>query len=160
MSEIGGSTPGPNPAGELAKTVLGPLLCVSGLLMALVGIIDEDISLEFMGAIMGLVGYLLGWRALGIATMAISTVLLIVVFAIMHSLRKEDGCTSNRANATRKRSGAPLRKTLTWAKDRPKGSRSSGVPPEKTRDAALVRRQEGPRSSSRDRSRRERCFVD
>src|SRR3712207_9262282 len=63
MSEIGGSTPGPNPAGELAKTVLDPLLCVSGLLMALVGIIDEDISLEFVGAIMGLVGYLLGWRA-------------------------------------------------------------------------------------------------
>ena len=85
MSEVGGSRQGPtNPAGELAKTVLGPLLCASGLLMALVGVIDEDISLEFMGAIMGLVGYLLGWRALGIATMAVSTILLIGVLAITH----------------------------------------------------------------------------
>lgn len=83
-SEIGGSRPGPNPAGELAKTVLGPALCASGLLMALVGIIDEDISLEFMGAIMGMVGYLLGWRVLGLATMAVSTVLLIGVLATMH----------------------------------------------------------------------------
>ena len=83
MSEIGGR-PGPNPAGELAKNILGPVFCASGLLMAFVGIIDEDISLEFMGAIMGLVGYMLGWRALGIATMAISTVLLIGVLAIMH----------------------------------------------------------------------------
>ena len=52
-SGIVGGPQGPNPAGELAKTVLGPLLCVSGLLMALVGIVDEDISLEFMGAIVG-----------------------------------------------------------------------------------------------------------
>lgn len=84
MSEIGGSRPGPNPAVELAKTALGPLLCVSGLLMALVGTVGEDISLEFMGAIMGLVGYMLGWRVLGIATMAISTILLIGVLAITH----------------------------------------------------------------------------
>ena len=84
MSEVGGSRQGPNPAGELAKTVLGPLLCASGLLMALVGAIDEDISLEFMGAVLGLVGYLLGWRALGIATMAVSTILLIGVLAITH----------------------------------------------------------------------------
>lgn len=84
MSEIGGSRPGPNPAGELAKTVLGPVLCASGLLMAFVGVVDEDISLEFMGAIMGLVVYLLGWRALGLVTMAVSTVLLIAVLAIMH----------------------------------------------------------------------------
>jgi hypothetical protein len=69
MSDIGGSRQSPNPAGELAKSVLGPLFCASGLLMALVGIIDEDISLEFMGALMGLGGYLLGWRVLGIATM-------------------------------------------------------------------------------------------
>lgn len=84
MSEIGGSRQEPNPAGELAKTVLGPLLCASGLLMALVGVVSEDISLEFMGAIMGLAGYLLGWRALGIATMAISMALLIGVLAIVH----------------------------------------------------------------------------
>lgn len=84
MSEIGSSSPGPNPAGDLAKTILGPLLCVSGLLMALVGAIDEDISLEFMGAVLGLVGYMLGWRVLGLATIAVSTVLLIGVLAIMH----------------------------------------------------------------------------
>lgn len=84
MSEIGGSRPGPNPAGELAKTILGPVLCASGLLVALVGVIDEDISLEFMGTIMGLVSYLLGWRVLGIATMISSTVLLIAVLAVTH----------------------------------------------------------------------------
>ena len=60
------------------------MLCVSGLLMALVGAIDEDISLEFMGAVLGLVGYMLGWRVLGLATIAVSTVLLIGVLAIMH----------------------------------------------------------------------------
>lgn len=84
MSEIGSSSPGPNPAGELAKTILGPLLCVSGLLMALVGAIDENISLEFVGAVLGLVGYMLGWRILGLTTIAVSTVLLIGVLAVMH----------------------------------------------------------------------------
>lgn len=64
MSEIGGRQ-GPNPAGELAKTVLGPVPCASGLLVAFVGVIDEDVSLEFVDAIMGLV------------TMSVSTVLLI-----------------------------------------------------------------------------------
>ena len=72
ISELGGSRQGPNPARELAKAVLEPLLCVSGLLMTLVGIVGEDISLEFMGAIMGL------------ATVATSTVLLIGVLAITH----------------------------------------------------------------------------
>ena len=84
MSEVGGGQAGAKAAGELAKNILGPVLCVSGLLMAFVGAIDEDISLEFMGAIMGMVGYLLGWRILGIATMAISTVLLVAILAIMH----------------------------------------------------------------------------
>ena len=83
MGEIGGR-PGPNPAGELAKNILCPVFCAAGLLMAFVGVVDEDISLKFMGAIMGLVGYMLGWRVLGVATMAISTVLLIGVLAIMH----------------------------------------------------------------------------
>jgi hypothetical protein len=84
MGEMGISRQGPNPAGELAKTVLGALLCASGLLVALVGIVGEDISIEFMGATMGLVGYMLGWRVLGVATMAISRILMIGVLAITH----------------------------------------------------------------------------
>ena len=42
MGEIGGGSPGPNPAGEPAKTILGPVLCAPGLLTVFVGIIDED----------------------------------------------------------------------------------------------------------------------
>ena len=84
MSEVGGSQAGAKAAGELAKNILGPMLCVSGLLMAFVGAIDEDISLEFMGAVLGMVGYMLGWRVLGIVAMAVSTVLLIGTLAIMH----------------------------------------------------------------------------
>lgn len=52
--------------------------------MAPVGVIDENISLEFMGAILRLVGYMLCWRAPGLATTAISTVLLIGVLTVMH----------------------------------------------------------------------------
>jgi hypothetical protein len=62
--------------------LFGRLLCLSGLLVAGMGVVAEDISLEALGIFLGVAGYALGARLLGAATVVSSTILLLVVLLI------------------------------------------------------------------------------
>lgn len=62
--------------------LVGRIACVLGLGAAVVGLIGLDISPEAVGIALGITGYALGARGLGTATVAVSTVLLLVVLAI------------------------------------------------------------------------------
>jgi hypothetical protein len=62
--------------------LLGRLFAFSGLVAAVVGLVGLDISPEAVGIVLGIVAYMLGARGMGTATIAISTILLLVVLAI------------------------------------------------------------------------------
>ncbi len=52
-----------------------------GIITAAIGVFFVDLVLEFLGIVLGTIGYVLGCRRLGIATVVISTVLLLVFMA-------------------------------------------------------------------------------
>lgn len=59
----------------------GAAACVFGIITAAIGVFFVDLVLEFLGIVLGTIGYVLGCRRLGIATVVISTVLLLVFMA-------------------------------------------------------------------------------
>ncbi len=59
----------------------GTVVCVLGLVCAASGVFFVDFVLEFLGILLGATGYALGARRLGIATVVLSTVLLLVFLA-------------------------------------------------------------------------------
>lgn len=61
-------------------------MCVLGLVCAASGVFFVDFVLEFLGILLGATGYALGARRLGIATVVLSTVLLLVFLAASQGL--------------------------------------------------------------------------
>ncbi len=56
-------------------------MCVLGMISATSGVLHLDIVFEFLGIALGTAGYALGARRLGIATVILSTVLLLIFLA-------------------------------------------------------------------------------
>ncbi len=63
-------------------SVWGRVVCVLGLISALVGAFGLDVSLEAVGILLGAVGYALGASRLGIVTVIFSTLALIFLLAV------------------------------------------------------------------------------
>lgn len=79
---IGAARPvSPSGAGTVAA-LFGALASTVGLVFAAVGAIGVDVSMEAAGIVLGVVGYALGARALGLITIVLSTLMLIVVVMI------------------------------------------------------------------------------
>ncbi len=64
----------------------GTAACVLGIVCAVSGGFFIDVILEFLGFLMGVIGYALGARRLGIATIVLSTALLLVFLAASQGL--------------------------------------------------------------------------
>ena len=72
-------------SGSDARTIgtfFGALASAVGLVFAAVGAVGVDVSMEAVGIVLGIVGYALGARTLGLITIFLSTVMLIVVLMI------------------------------------------------------------------------------
>lgn len=67
---------------DLLRKAAGSAACVLGLLSALVGILGTDISFEFLGILLGVVGYVLGPRVFGLITIIASTLTMIAVLML------------------------------------------------------------------------------
>jgi site-specific recombinase len=79
--------PGQNKGKNQAKRLGGRIACVLGILLGLGGIVGallgatEDISAGVLAIVVGVLGYSLGARRLGVATVVLGTVALFVVAA-------------------------------------------------------------------------------
>jgi hypothetical protein len=67
---------------DLLRKIAGSAACVLGLMSALIGILGTDISFEFIGIMLGVVGYALGPRLFGLITIMASTMTMIAVLAL------------------------------------------------------------------------------
>jgi hypothetical protein len=67
--------------GGLISCVLGLLLGVGGILGALLGGVTEDVSTGALAIMLGTLGYYLGTRRLGAATVVVGTLVLFFVVA-------------------------------------------------------------------------------
>ena len=65
----------------LISCVFGLLLGVGGIVGALLGVVTEDVSPGVLAIVLGVLGYSLGARRLGAATVILGTVVLFLVVA-------------------------------------------------------------------------------
>lgn len=68
---------------SVLRLLAGRVVALMGITLALLGTLGADISPEVLGIVLGLVGYSLGSRWLGAVTVVVSTVLLLLVLALM-----------------------------------------------------------------------------
>lgn len=69
-----------------AKAPWGTAACVLGMVCAASGVFFVDFVFEFLGILLGATSYALGARRLGIATVVLSTVLLLVFMAVIQGV--------------------------------------------------------------------------
>jgi len=81
-SESAGAATASGGESSRSRIVWGQVVCVLGLISALVGAFGLDVSLEAVGILFGAVGYALGASRLGIVTVIFSTIALIFLPAI------------------------------------------------------------------------------
>jgi hypothetical protein len=67
--------------GGLISCVLGLLLALGGIVGALLGGVTEDVSTGALAIVLGVLGYSLGTRRLGAATVVVGTLVLFFVVA-------------------------------------------------------------------------------
>jgi hypothetical protein len=60
----------------------GRVACAFGLATAALGTISMEVAIESVALVLGIVGYALGARALGVATIVISTLMMFVTLAV------------------------------------------------------------------------------
>jgi hypothetical protein len=65
------------------RRLLGSGAVLLGILFALAGALAADISLEFLGIVLGTAAYALGSRRLGAAAIVVSTVMMILGLLVM-----------------------------------------------------------------------------
>ena len=68
------------------RTPWGTAACALGIICAASGVFFIDLIFEFVGILLGAAGYALGARRLGIATIVLSTVLLLIFLAISQGM--------------------------------------------------------------------------
>lgn len=72
----------PQPGATELKLLFGRAAGIMGLALALVGALAAEISAEALGIILGMLGYTLGSRWLGLAAVVSSAVMLILVLVV------------------------------------------------------------------------------